>query len=41
MLENFHLEPRRWEDNIKTDLRGINYEGQRWMELADDHVHWY
>jgi hypothetical protein len=23
------------EDNIKTDLTGINYEDQRWMELAD------
>jgi hypothetical protein len=24
----------RWEDNIRTDLRGIEWEGVNWMNLA-------
>jgi hypothetical protein len=25
---------RRWEDNIRMDLRGIGWEGVDWMHLA-------
>jgi hypothetical protein len=31
---------KKWEDNIKTDLREIGSEDGRWMELAQDHVQW-
>jgi hypothetical protein len=30
---------RRWEDNIKMDLRVVGYD-RKWMELAQDHVKW-
>jgi hypothetical protein len=25
---------RRWEDNIKIDLRGIGWDGMDWIDLA-------
>jgi len=34
--------PRRTRNsNIKTDLREIYRECDRWMELAQDRVHWW
>jgi hypothetical protein len=27
---------RRWEDNIKMDLREINIDGANWIQLAHD-----
>jgi hypothetical protein len=29
---------RRWEDNIKMDLRGIGIDGANWIQLAQDKV---
>jgi hypothetical protein len=29
---------RRWEDNIRMDLREIGWEGMDWIDLAQD---WY
>jgi hypothetical protein len=31
---------RRWEDNIKTDLREIGIDGTNWILLAQDRVQW-
>jgi hypothetical protein len=31
---------RRWEDNIKMDLRKIGMNGANWIRLAQDGVHW-
>jgi hypothetical protein len=31
---------RRWEDNIKMDLREIGIEGTNWIHLAQDGVQW-
>jgi hypothetical protein len=31
---------RRWEDNIKMDLREIGIDGANWIRLAQDRVHW-
>jgi hypothetical protein len=31
---------RRWEDNIKTDLREIGIDGANWIWLARDRVQW-
>jgi hypothetical protein len=31
---------RRWEDNIKMDLREIGFEGANWIQLAQDRVQW-
>jgi hypothetical protein len=31
---------RRWEDNIKMDLREIGIDGAYWIRLAQDRVHW-
>jgi hypothetical protein len=31
---------RRWEDNIKTDLRQIGIDGANWIQLAQDRVQW-
>jgi hypothetical protein len=28
------------EDNIKVDLKHIDFEDQRWMELAQDRIQW-
>jgi hypothetical protein len=32
---------RRWEDNIKMDLREIGIEGANWIQLAQDRVQWW
>jgi hypothetical protein len=29
---------RRWEDNIKMDLREIGIDGTNWIQLAQDRV---
>jgi hypothetical protein len=31
---------RRWEDNIKTDLREIGIDGVNWIRLAQHKVQW-
>jgi hypothetical protein len=31
---------RRWEDNIKMDLRRIGTDGANWIRLAQDRVWW-
>ncbi|KAJ4443940.1 hypothetical protein ANN_05729 [Periplaneta americana] len=31
---------RRWEDNIKIDLRGVGYDGRVWINLAQDRDLW-
>jgi hypothetical protein len=31
---------RRWEDNIKVDLREIGIDGASWIRLAQDRVQW-
>jgi hypothetical protein len=31
---------RRWEDNIKMDLREIGIDGVNWIRLAQDTVGW-
>jgi hypothetical protein len=31
---------RKWEDNIKLDLREIGLDGANWIRLAWDRVHW-
>jgi hypothetical protein len=31
---------RRWEDNIKMDLREIGINGANWIRLAQDRVRW-
>jgi hypothetical protein len=31
---------RRWEDNIKTDLREIGWGGMDWIYLAQDRNRW-
>jgi hypothetical protein len=31
---------RRWEDNIKMDLREIGIGGANWIRLAQDRVQW-
>jgi hypothetical protein len=31
---------RRWEDNIKMDLRDIGIDGVNWIWLAQDRVQW-
>jgi hypothetical protein len=31
---------RRWEDNIKMDLRKIGIDGSNWIQLAQDGVQW-
>jgi hypothetical protein len=31
---------RRWEDNIKMDLREIGIDGANWTRLAQDRVQW-
>jgi hypothetical protein len=32
---------RRWEDHIKLDLREIGIEGENWIQLAQERVHWW
>jgi hypothetical protein len=31
---------RRWEDNIKMNLRGIGWDGTNWINLAQDRDQW-
>jgi hypothetical protein len=31
---------RRWEDNIKMDLRGTGIDRANWIRLAQDRVQW-
>jgi hypothetical protein len=31
---------RRWEDNIKMDLREIEWDDRDWMDLAQDRDQW-
>jgi hypothetical protein len=31
---------RRWEDNIKLDLREIGIDWTNWIQLAQDRVQW-
>jgi hypothetical protein len=31
---------RRWEDNIKIDLREIGWDGMDWIDLAQDRDQW-
>jgi hypothetical protein len=31
---------RRWENNIKMDLREIGIDGANWTQLAQDRVQW-
>jgi hypothetical protein len=31
---------RRWEDNIKLDLRELWIDGENWIRLAWDRVQW-
>jgi hypothetical protein len=31
---------RRWEDNIKLDLREIGIDWSNWIQLAQDRVKW-
>jgi hypothetical protein len=31
---------RRWEDNIKLDLRKIGIDGANWIQLAKDRIQW-
>jgi hypothetical protein len=31
---------RRWEDNIKVDLREMGIDGANWIQLAQDRVQW-
>jgi hypothetical protein len=32
---------RRWENNIKMDLREIDIDGANWIQLAQDRVQWW
>jgi hypothetical protein len=32
---------RRWEDNIKLDLREIGIDGANWIQLVQDRVQWW
>jgi hypothetical protein len=32
---------RRWEDNIKMDLREVGCGGMNWIELAQDRDRWW
>jgi hypothetical protein len=31
---------RRWEDNIKLDLREMGFDGANWIRLSQDRVRW-
>jgi hypothetical protein len=32
---------RRWEDNIKMDLREICIDGANWIQLVQDRIQWW
>jgi len=38
--DNLGRPRRRWEDNIKMDLRQVEYEGTNWIDLAQDRDRW-
>jgi hypothetical protein len=40
-LQGFEWEARRWEDNIKLNLRMIGIDGVNWIQLAQDRVQWW
>jgi hypothetical protein len=31
---------RRWEDNVKMDLRDVGIDGVNWIQLAQNRVQW-
>jgi hypothetical protein len=31
---------RRWEDNVRMDLREIGWDGEDWIDLAQDRDQW-
>jgi hypothetical protein len=31
---------RRWENNIKMDLREVGWDGRDWIDLAQDRDRW-
>jgi hypothetical protein len=31
---------RRWEDNIKLDLREVRIDGANWIQMAQDRFQW-
>jgi hypothetical protein len=31
---------RRWEGNIKMDVREVGWDGVDWIDVARDKVHW-
>jgi hypothetical protein len=31
---------RRWQDNIKMDLRELGIDGRNWIRLAQDRIQW-
>jgi hypothetical protein len=31
---------RRWENNIKLDLREVGIDGAHWIQLAQDRIQW-
>jgi hypothetical protein len=37
-LEMSFAKPKKWKDNVKSDLKETGCESRRWMELAKDHV---
>jgi hypothetical protein len=41
-LENLKLgrKSRRWEDNIRIDIRELGWEGVDWIHLAQDRYQW-
>jgi hypothetical protein len=40
LCSSVFLRRRRWEDNIKVDLREIGNDGANWIQLAQDRVQW-
>ena len=32
---------RRWEDNIKMDLKAVGFGGMNWIELAEYRERWW
>jgi hypothetical protein len=40
--KRLHGRPRhRWEDNIKMDLREVEWEGLDWIHLSQDRDQWW
>jgi hypothetical protein len=31
---------RRWEDNIKVNVREVGWDGVDWIDQAHDSIHW-